>query len=94
MENVMRSPVMVVIKNFLYLGWNFDLLYDQFIVKPFVQVVRFNRKDFIDFLYWGITEISLALNRILRFTQSGKVRWYAAGIGVGAVIFIGIVEII
>jgi NADH-quinone oxidoreductase subunit L len=94
MENVMRSPVMVAMKNFLYLGWNFDLLYDQFIVKPFVQIARFNRKDFIDFIYRGMTVIILALNRILSFTQSGKVRWYAAGIGVGAVIFIGIVEII
>jgi NADH-quinone oxidoreductase subunit L len=94
MGKIMLSPITVAIKNFLYLGWNFDLLYNKFIVQPFVRIARFNRKDFIDFIPRGIAMLSLTLNRILSFTQSGKVRWYAAGIGIGVVIVIGIVEIV
>jgi NADH-quinone oxidoreductase subunit L len=94
MEKIMRSSITAAIKNFFYLGWNFDLLYDTFIVQPFIRTARFNRKDFIDFIYRGIALLSCDLNRILSFTQSGKVRWYAVGIAVGAIIFIGIAELI
>lgn len=94
MEKIMLSPVTAAIKNFFFLGWNFDLLYDKFIVQPFVRGARFNRKDFIDIVPRGITVLSRALNSVLSLTQSGKVRWYAAGIGIGVVIVIGIVEIV
>jgi NADH-quinone oxidoreductase subunit L len=93
MERIMRSPITTAIYCFLFQGWNFDLLYDKFIVQPFVWTARLNRKDFIDYIYKGITKLGLILNSVLSFTQSGKVRWYAAGIAVGAVIIIGIVEI-
>jgi NADH-quinone oxidoreductase subunit L len=93
MEKIMRSPVATAIQCFLFQGWNFDLLYATFIVRPFVRAARFNRNDFIDFIYRGLVFLSLTLNSILTFTQSGKVRWYAAGIAVGAIIVIGIVEL-
>jgi hypothetical protein len=47
--------------------------------------------DVIDLIYRGITKVIVALHRGLSFTQSGKIRWYAFGIGLGAVILIGIV---
>jgi NADH-quinone oxidoreductase subunit L len=93
-EGTVRSPISTAIHCFLFQGWNFDLLYDKFIVQPFIRTSRLNKKDFIDFIYKGIALLSYALSRGLSFTQSGKVRWYAAGIAAGAVILIGIVELI
>ena len=91
-EEIRRSPIATAIHCFLFQGWNFDLLYDKFIVQPFVRAARLNKRDFIDFIYTGIVLFSRTFNRVLSYTQSGKVRWYAAGIAVGAVILIGIAE--
>ena len=93
-EEIIRTPISTAIHCFLFQGWNFDMLYDKFIVQPFIWIARVNRKDFIDFIYQGITLLSRLFNSILTFTQSGKVRWYAMGIAIGAVIFIGIAEFI
>ena len=91
-EEIRRSPIATAIHCFLFQGWNFDLLYDKFIVQPFVRAARFNKGDFIDLIYTGIALFSRTFNRVLSYTQSGKVRWYAAGIALGAVILIGIAE--
>ena len=88
----MRNPISTAIYCFLSRGWNFDLLYDKGIVQPFIWIARLNKKDFIDFIYKGIALLSRSANHMLSFTQSGKVRWYAFGIGIGAVVMIAIVE--
>jgi len=93
-EEIKRSPIAAALHCFLFQGWNFDLLYDKFIVQPFVRVARFNKGDFIDFIYKGIAFVNRSFNRALSFTQSGKVRWYAAGLAIGAVILIGIAELL
>jgi NADH-quinone oxidoreductase subunit L len=94
MQKIMRSPVASAIQCFIFQGWNFDLLYDKFIVQPFLWIARINKNDFIDFIYDGIALLCSILNRILSYTQSGKLRWYAMGIVIGVVIFLGIVEFI
>jgi NADH-quinone oxidoreductase subunit L len=91
-EKIMRNPVAFAVHCFLFQGWNFDLLYDTFIVNPFLWIARTNKNDFIDFIYKGIALFSYTLNRGLSFTQSGKVRRYAIGIAIGAIIVIGIAE--
>ena len=91
-EKIMQNPVAFAVHCFLFKGWNFDLLYDTFIVRPFLWIARTNKNDFIDFIYKGIALLSCTLNRGLSFTQSGKVRWYAIGITIGAIIVIGIAE--
>ena len=93
-NEIMRSPISTAIYCFLSRGWNFDLLYDRGIVRPFILITRLNRKDFIDFIYKGIALLSRSANRMLVLTQSGKVRWYAFGIGMGAILMLAIVEIL
>ena len=93
-EEKTRSPISTALYCFLFRGWNFDLLYDTFIVQPFVRTARLNRRDVTDSIYTGIVRLTGILNRALSFTQSGKVRWYAAGIAVGAVVLIGIAELL
>jgi NADH-quinone oxidoreductase subunit L len=93
-EPVTRGPISTAIYYFLYQGWNFDLLYDKAFVRPLLRIARVNRNDFIDFFYKGIALLLSFFNRLLVFTQSGKVRWYAMGIAIGAVILIGVVELL
>jgi NADH-quinone oxidoreductase subunit L len=93
-EKIIRNPISTAIYCFLSRGWNFDLLYDKGIVQPFIWIARLNKRDFIDFIYKGIALLSRSVNHILSFTQSGKVRWYAFGIGMGAIVMIAIVEIL
>src|SRR5208282_4017777 len=72
-------------------GWGFDWIYDTFIVKPFVWASKVNRDDFIDLIYLGVIWTCRGLNRTLSLTQAGKLRWYAAGIAMGAVVLLGFV---
>ncbi len=73
---------------FLQNGWGFDWLYDTLLVRPFVWIARVNVRDVVDRLFDGIGALLLLLSRAFRWTQSGKVRWYAAGIAGGAVLVV------
>ncbi len=79
-----------LINRFWFSGWGFDLLYETFLVRPFVWFARINRDDFIDLIYEGTVWTSRSLNNMLSLSQSGKVRMYAAGIALGAVLVIAI----
>jgi NADH-quinone oxidoreductase subunit L len=74
-----------------YSGWGFDKLYDWVFVLPFVTITNANKGDFFDLIYKGIALLSVYLNKGLSLTQSGKLRWYALGIVIGAVITLTIV---
>ena len=89
-ENLVRTPLGTALHCFWFGGWSFDWLYDTLFVQPFATVARADKEDKIDLFYRGLAW----LNRILHFglsaTQSGRVRWYAAAIGIGAIVTIGI----
>ncbi len=71
-------------------GWGFDWLYDLFLVRPFVWFARSNKDDFTDLVYLGMIWLTGRFNNMLSVSQNGKVRFYAAGIAVGAVVVIAI----
>ncbi|MCL4535096.1 MAG: NADH-quinone oxidoreductase subunit L [Bacteroidetes bacterium] len=73
-----------------FAGWGFDWLYDRLIVRPFVWAARADKDDVIDSVYDGITRLNVVFNNLLSGTESGRVRWYAAGIALGAVVVIAI----
>lgn len=72
-------------------GWGVDWLYDRLFVQPFLWAAHINRNDFIDAFYGGIARLTETLYRALQLTQTGLVRWYAAGIVVGSVLFLAMV---
>ncbi len=71
---------------FLFSGFGFDRLYDLLFVRPFVGIARVNRNDFVDSLYTAVAVLTDTLHHCLSETQTGRVRQYAFGIGVGAVL--------
>ena len=92
----LRKPELVegfkksALHQFWFNGWGFDWLYDKVFVIPVVWIAQINRKDFIDKIYTGIARLTVLGNRLLSLTQTGKLRWYAMGIVLGAIITITI----
>jgi len=85
-----RNPVFGMLHRYWFSGWGFDWLYDRVFVRPFLGAARINRNDFIDAIYTGIARFTEGANHLLVATQTGRVRWYAAGIAASAVIFVGV----
>jgi NADH-quinone oxidoreductase subunit L len=84
------ARVVVRLQRFWFGGWGFDDLYDLTIVRPFEWVARVNRDDFIDTFYTGLARTLSGLHHALAATQTGRVRLYAAGVAVGAILAIAI----
>jgi NADH-quinone oxidoreductase subunit L len=90
-EGVVRTPFGAALQRFWFSGWGFDWLYGRLLVLPYVWLARADKNDIIDLIYAGIAGTCQALYRGLSRTETGKVRWYAAGIGFGALVIIAIV---
>lgn len=65
-------------------GMGFDWLYDRLIVRPFLALAAHLRSDFIDTAYRGIMIATRQAHALLSLTQTGRLRWYAMGLVVGA----------
>ena len=79
---------------FLQSGWGFDWVYDRLFVRPFVWISRINSRDIVDRLPAGVGGLNMLLSRVFRWTQNGKVRWYAAGVAAGAVLIVAAVVLL
>lgn len=75
-----------LIRKFLFSGWGFDWLYDKIFIRPVVFFAKINKNDFIDYIYTFIAWLNRMFNQMFAMTQTGKVRWYAMGIVLGAII--------
>jgi NADH-quinone oxidoreductase subunit L len=67
-----------------------DWLYDRVFVRPLEWLARIDKQDFIDSFYDAIQFVTQWSWRVLRRTENGRLRWYAAGVTAGTVIFIAI----
>jgi NADH-quinone oxidoreductase subunit L len=85
------EPKRNALQNFLYQGWDFDLLYDTVIVKPVVFLSRIDKDDFIDQFYKGLASLAVLLNQLLSAAQNGKVRRYAFVLAIGVIITLTII---
>jgi NADH-quinone oxidoreductase subunit L len=72
-------------------GWGFDWLYDRAIVRPFAFFASVNAADALDGIYRGFVRLSEWSASVLRLTQNGRLRWYAAAAGAGTVLAIYLV---
>jgi NADH-quinone oxidoreductase subunit L len=78
-------PEETALRGFLRSGWGFDWLYDRALVQPVLFLARINRADIVDRFYDGIAVFFRAAHGLVRRTQTGQVRWYAAGLAVGSI---------
>ncbi len=85
------SAVGGVLHRFWFSDWGMDWLYDRLFVRPLVWLARVDKDDFIDGFYTGVARVNEIAWRVLRRTETGKLRWYAAGIAAGSIVFIAVV---
>jgi NADH-quinone oxidoreductase subunit L len=69
-------------------GFGFDWLYDRAVVRPFHAVAEAGRGDVVDQLLVAVGWLCTALSWLAGLAQTGRVRWYAAGVGVGAALLL------
>jgi len=72
-------------------GLGFDTLYDLLLVKPYCFMARLNKKDVVDQLIMLCAKYTQMWHEILSSSQNGQVRWYAASIGLGVIILVGVI---
>ncbi|MCL7455416.1 MAG: NADH-quinone oxidoreductase subunit L, partial [Anaerolineae bacterium] len=87
-ERLSRSSFGAALHGLWFAGWGFDWLYDRILVRPFVALARANKDDVVDLFFTALAWLGTALHRLLSRTQTGRMRWYAAGIALGAVVVV------
>jgi NADH-quinone oxidoreductase subunit L len=87
---IKHSAVGTVLHRFWHAGWGFDAIYDTLLVRPIVTVSRINRNDIIDLVSVLPSKLMVIFNKILVYTQNGKLRWYLAAITFGAIVILAI----
>jgi NADH-quinone oxidoreductase subunit L len=60
------------------------------VVRPFGWIARVNKADGFDSLYTRLANLVTGLHRALALTQSGRLRLYALGIAVGAILALAV----
>jgi NADH-quinone oxidoreductase subunit M len=74
------SPAGDLLHRFWFSDWGMDWLYERLFVQPLVWFARVDKGDFIDGFYTGVARLNEFAWRVLRRTETGRLRWYAAGI--------------
>ncbi len=91
LASLTRSPALRALHRFWYAGWGFDRLYDVVFVQPLAWFAAVDKRDGIDRVYDGLAWGARTAWRELSETETGRVRWYAAGLTVGALVITTIV---
>jgi NADH-quinone oxidoreductase subunit L len=89
-DSLVGSSTGRVLHKLLFAGWGFDWIYSTFVVRPFIWIAHLNRNDVVDSAFDAIAGLTEVLHHVLSGTQTGKLRRYAMGIAVGAVLTIAI----
>jgi NADH-quinone oxidoreductase subunit L len=90
-DALVANPIGRTLHQWWFADWGFDWIYDKVFVQPFIWAARINKSDFVDAFYAGIAWLAQLSYRGLSKTETGRVRWYAASMAAGSVLFIAIV---
>jgi NADH-quinone oxidoreductase subunit L len=90
-ESITRPAIAKALHRFWYTDWGMDWLYERLFVRPILWIARVDKNDFVDYIYAGIALITELFYHGVRRTETGRMRWYAAGIAAGSIIFLAIV---
>jgi NADH-quinone oxidoreductase subunit L len=81
---IAANPLARLLGNWWRNAWGFDWLYDWLFVKPFVLIANLNRRDGFDLAVGVVPKLARLGHSVLGATENGRLRWYAATIGIGA----------
>jgi NADH-quinone oxidoreductase subunit L len=91
LQAAVRAPVGAALHRFWLEDWGFDWLYERIAVRPYRWLASTDREDAVDLIYRGMGWTVEQLHRGVARSQTGYLRWYAAGVTVGAIVIVGIV---
>src|SRR5579875_340583 len=77
-----------------YTDWGMDWLYDRLFVPPVTAFATVNRSDAVDLIYDGMAAVARAGWEGLSVTENGRLRWYAAAVVAGTILFVAIVALL
>ena len=80
-----------VFTGFVFAGFGFDWIYRWIFVKPYIWITRINKNDVMDWITKANIHLFRGSNYVLSELQNGNLRWYVGGIGIGAMILLGLV---
>ena len=89
-EAITRPVISKALHRLWFSDWGLDWLYDKLFVEPLLWFARINKRDLIDSIYGAIASITELSWSLLAATENGRVRWYAAGVVIGSVVFVAI----
>lgn len=75
---------------FLLSGWKFDALYNALFLWPYTSLCKLNKSDAFDSVYTSLAWLSRELHQLGSATQTGRIRWYASSMALGAAAIIAI----
>jgi NADH-quinone oxidoreductase subunit L len=75
---------------FCFNGWGIDALYGALVVRPFKAIAKLNKNDAVDGIYVAIALLSRVGYGRVSASQTGRIRWYASSVALGAVVIIAI----
>ncbi len=78
------------IQRFWFADWGMDWLYDRLLVRPVAAFARLNRQDAIDSGYNAVARLHVWGWQALRRSENGRIRWYAAWITAGTMLFLAL----
>ncbi|MBI2384303.1 MAG: NADH-quinone oxidoreductase subunit L [Gammaproteobacteria bacterium] len=90
-QALVRSPLGGALRNYWFNAWGFDWLYDLLFRRPYLWFVRVNRNDAVETVVAMVPGAFRSMHGSLARTQTGRLRWYAAGFAGGAVLLIAAV---
>lgn len=59
-------------------------------MRPFLWIATVNRRDVLDLGVNVIIRVHVWAHQALSRTESGRVRWYTAVVGIGAALLLGV----
>ena len=90
-ERLAGTAIGGILGHFWFSGWGFDWCYDTLLVQPYLWLARTGKDDVIDLFYRAVAWLSRVFSSGLSLTENGRVRWYAAGLALGAAIVFAVV---
>ena len=90
-DSLLMNPVGRMLHQWWLADWGFDWIYDKAFVQPFIWATQINKSDFVDAFYTGLARLAELSYRGLSRTETGRIRWYAAAMAAGSVLFIAMV---
>lgn len=89
-ESLAANSMGRLLSRWWFSDWGMDGLYNLVFVLPYRGLAWLIKSDVVDWFYRFVAWLNRLLWTMLSRTETGRIRWYAAGIAAGAVILVAI----